>query len=149
MVLQSHEPEGRFEPADGHAADQHPSRRRAADREAPDRRDGDPTVTDPEHYHVIFENERVRVLEYRDRPGDQTHLHRHPDSVMYTLSAFRRRIDDGAGRHADVDLPAGAVRWVAAQQHFGHNVGETPTHSIFVELKEPAPSPAVGALGPQ
>jgi hypothetical protein len=43
----------------------------------------DPIVTDPEHYRVIFENERVRVLEYTDVPGDSTHVHEHPDSVMY------------------------------------------------------------------
>jgi hypothetical protein len=107
-----------------------------------------PAVTDRELYKVIFENDRVRVLEYRDQPGDQTHPHRHPDSVMYTLSAFRRRVSDGNG-HVDVDLPAGAVRWVGAQEHSGHNTGETPTHSIFVELKEPGPAASGGVLGPQ
>src|SRR5829696_1764435 len=29
----------------------------------------DPTFTDPGLYRVVFENDRVRVLEYRDRPG--------------------------------------------------------------------------------
>ena len=38
----------------------------------------DPTITDPAFYKVIFENERVRVLEYKDRPGDKTHSHQHP-----------------------------------------------------------------------
>ena len=107
----------------------------------------DPTVTDPDFYKVIFENERVRVVEYRDQPGDKTHPHRHPDSVMYTLSSFRRRISDG-NRCVDVDIPVGTVRWVGAQEHSGHNVGETPTHSVFVELKEPAPSTSAGVLGP-
>jgi hypothetical protein len=88
------------------------------------------------------------VLEYRDQPGDQTHPHRHPDSIMYTLSSFRRRISDGH-RYVDVDMPARAVRWVGAQEHSGHNVGETPTHSIFVELKEPAPSTGASVLGPR
>jgi quercetin dioxygenase-like cupin family protein len=108
----------------------------------------DPTETDPDLYHVIFENDRVRVLEYRDEPGDRTHPHRHPDSVMYALSGFRRRISDG-DRHADVELPAGAVRWLPAQQHSGHNVGTAPTHTIFVELKEPARSAGTGTLGPE
>src|SRR3954453_1825510 len=108
----------------------------------------DPAVTDPDLYKVIFENDRVRVLEYRDRPGDRTHPHRHPDSVMYTLSSFHRRVSDGS-RSMDVDIPSGEVRWLGAQQHSGHNVGETPTHSIFVELKEPACSPSAGVLGPQ
>ena len=50
---------------------------------------------------MIFENDRVRVLEYRDRPGDRTSPHGHPDSVMVTLSAFSRRLDGGDGRQAD------------------------------------------------
>jgi len=52
----------------------------------------DPTETDPDKYKVVFENDRVRVLEYRDKPGDRTSPHRHPDSVMYTLGAFERRL---------------------------------------------------------
>jgi hypothetical protein len=107
----------------------------------------DPTVTDPDFYKVIFENERVRVLEYRDEPGDHTHVHRHPDSVMVTLSAFRRRVASGA-RNADVELKAGEARWVAAQEHTGENVGDTASHSIFIELKESAPATASTADGP-
>ncbi|BCY10502.1 cytoplasmic protein [Actinoplanes sp. L3-i22] len=108
----------------------------------------DPTVTDPELYSVVFENDRVRVLEYRDLPGDRTHPHRHPDTVMVTLSAFRRRVSDG-DRAVDVEMPAGVVRWVGAQEHSGHNVGDSPTHGIFVELKEPGAGVAGGVLGPQ
>ena len=97
----------------------------------------DPAVTDAGLYRVVFENDRVRVLEYRDQPGDRTHPHRHPDSVMYTLSSFRRRVSSG-GRAVEFDLPAGEVRWLSAQDHLGENIGETPTHTLFIELKEPA-----------
>ncbi|MBM2615220.1 cytoplasmic protein [Actinoplanes sp. LDG1-06] len=107
----------------------------------------DPVVTDPGLYRVIFENDRVRVLEYRDKPGDRTHRHRHPDTVMYTLTAFRRRISAGA-QSVDVELPAGAVRWVGAQEHSGENTGDTPSHGIFIELKDSAPAPVGGSLGP-
>jgi hypothetical protein len=110
----------------------------------------DPTVTDPELYRVVFENERVRVLEYRDGPGDRTSPHGHPDSVMITLSEFRRRLTAG-DREVEVELGAGEVRWLGSQVHAGTNIGATATHSIFVELKEPAPGGAVAnpaALGP-
>jgi beta-alanine degradation protein BauB len=107
----------------------------------------DPTITNPEIYKVIFENERVRVLEYRDRPGDKTQPHSHPDSLMYTLSAFRRRIASG-GRHVEVELQPGQVRWVGAQEHSGENIGDTATHSIFVELKEPQPSDVASSDAP-
>jgi quercetin dioxygenase-like cupin family protein len=114
----------------------------------------DPVETNPEHYKVVFENDRVRVLEYTDRPGDQTTPHQHPDSVMYTLSAFRRRLVSG-DIHRQVEMQAGSVGWLPAQEHHGENIGDTPTHVVFVELKEAAPETAwsgrreEGGLGPQ
>ena len=111
----------------------------------------DPVVSDPQFYRVIFENERVRVLEYLDRPGDETQPHRHPDSVMFTLTAFTRRLFTG-GRSIDVELPAGVARWLPAQEHSGANIGDTATHTILVELKERTPNPlapdAPETLGP-
>ena len=49
-------------------------------------------VTDPGHYRVVLENERVRVLECTDAPGDSKHDHEHPGSFMHALTAFRRRL---------------------------------------------------------
>jgi hypothetical protein len=109
----------------------------------------DPVVTDPNLYSVLFENERVRVLQYRDRPGDRTHPHQHPDSVMVTLSSFQRRVSSG-DRRADIELPAAQARWLGAQEHTGENIGATETHAVFIELKEPSPAraPATTPLGP-
>jgi hypothetical protein len=109
--------------------------------------ESDPAVTNPSLYRTVFENERVRVLEYRDEPGDQTTPHRHPDSVMVTMSAFERRVSAG-GRQVDVAFPAGEVRWLGAQEHVGHNTGRTATHVIFVELKESNGSTMDDSLGP-
>lgn len=110
--------------------------------------DLDPATSNPDHYQVVFENDRVRVLEYTDAPGDRTTPHRHPDSVMYTLSDFRRRLVSGDGQR-EVDMKAGFVGWLPAQEHHGENIGDTPTHVLFVELKEPAPAAQPSALGPQ
>lgn len=108
----------------------------------------DPVLTDPHLYRTIFENEHVRVLEYRDRPGDKTHPHEHPDSVMYTLSSFRRRLHMGE-QTRDVEIGTGTVSWLPAQVHSGENIGDSETHVLFVELKQPSgPSPGDGLLGP-
>lgn len=108
----------------------------------------DPVLTNPDLYHVVFENDRVRVLEYLDRPGDSTLMHDHPDSVMVTLCGFRRRLSSG-GRQVEVELPAFHARWLDAQEHCGTNIGTTATHSIFVELKQPRPGEGPsGRLGP-
>ena len=42
----------------------------------------DPALTDGDKYRVVLENPQVRVLEYRDRPGDKTHMHAHPAFVL-------------------------------------------------------------------
>ncbi len=109
--------------------------------------DRDPVATNPDLYRVVMENDRVRVLEYHDGPGDRTTQHGHPDSVMITLSSFRRRLIQG-DRSVDVALTDGMVRWLDAQEHAGENIGESPTRAIFVELKEPGAAPAVRADGP-
>ncbi|HEY3339328.1 MAG TPA: hypothetical protein VGK18_12550 [Propionicimonas sp.] len=108
----------------------------------------DPIATNPDLYHLLFENDRVRVLEYLDQPGDATRPHSHPDSVMVTLSTFQRRLQSG-DHEVDVELPAFQARWLDAQEHAGTNIGSTPTHTIFVELKEPSQSgSARDRLGP-
>jgi beta-alanine degradation protein BauB len=108
--------------------------------------DLDPVTTNPQHYRVVFENDQVRVLDYTDRPGDRTTPHAHPDSVMYTLSAFRRRLRQGDVSR-DVAMTAGGTHWLPAQTHFGENTGDTDTHVLFVELKGGG-SAADGGLGP-
>jgi beta-alanine degradation protein BauB len=108
----------------------------------------DPVVTNPNFYKVLFENDQVRVLEYTDQPGDRTTPHEHPNSVMVTLSSFRRRLYAG-DEQRDVSINAEKASWLPAQQHAGHNIGDTPTHVIFVELKESSVGPpSAGALGP-
>jgi hypothetical protein len=95
----------------------------------------DPAVTNADLYKVVFENDRVRVLEYRDQPGDRTTPHAHPDSVMVTLTSFRRRLH-GDRETRDVEIAAGGAHWLPAQQHAGENIGDSETHTIFVELKD-------------
>lgn len=107
----------------------------------------DPVVSNPDAYSVVFENDRVRVLEYRDKPGHRTTPHSHPDSFMYTLSAFSRRLHAG-GTHRDVEMPAGHAGWLAAQTHAGENIGESETHVLFVELKSLADASQEAVLGP-
>src|SRR5204862_7676801 len=97
----------------------------------------EPTQTDPDKYKVVFENARVRVLEYRDEPGQQTNPHDHPDSVMVTRSGFDRRLIGEAGEYRDVTLAPGLVRWLDAQTHRGEDGGSTPTPLLCVARRAP------------
>ena len=109
----------------------------------------DPTLTNPDHYRTLWENEHVRVLEYTDVPGDKTTPHDHPNSVMITLSDFSRRLSAGE-RTFDTALTSGQAVWIPAQRHSGENTGTTPTHTILVELKgDAAGEPMASTLGPE
>ena len=106
----------------------------------------DPLQTDPDKYRLVFENDRVRVLEYRDKPGDKTNQHSHPDAVLYTLSAFKRRLTVD-GRTRERTAAPGQAGFTEGQIHVGENVGDTDTHVLIVELKEPRRSKGAKAGG--
>jgi hypothetical protein len=95
----------------------------------------DPVVTDGDKYKVVLENDRVRVLEYRDLPGQRTSPHHHPDFVLCALSAFKRKFVLADGKEAVREVLPGQVAWGKAHSHIGENVGSTDTHVLIVELK--------------
>ncbi len=95
----------------------------------------DPTVSDPDKYKAVMENARVRVLRYHDEPGAKTHPHHHPESVLYALSAFRRRLTFPDGTTKDREFKPGDVMWLPAQTHVGENTGTTDTEVLLVEMK--------------
>lgn len=95
----------------------------------------DPVVTDSDKYKVVLENDRVRVLEYRDLPGQRTSPHHHPDFVLCALSAFKRKFVLADGKEAVREVRPGEVAWGKAHSHIGENVGSTDTHVLIIELK--------------
>jgi hypothetical protein len=108
----------------------------------------DPVKTDSDKYQVVFENERVRVLQYRDKPGDKTTMHAHPDFVVVSRSAFKRRLTLPGGKSAMREFKPGEVMWTDAQSHIGENIGDTDTDVLIIELKEPR-QPKTGRATPQ
>jgi hypothetical protein len=100
----------------------------------------DPVKTDSDKYKVLFENDCVRVLDYKDRPGDRTTQHKHPAFILYSLSSFQRSITLPDGKVLKRQFKEGDVMWSDSQTHIGENTGDTPTHAILVETK-----PGIGA----
>ena len=66
--------------------------------------------------------------------GAKTKPHRHPNSVLLTLSDFRRRLTV-ADDVKEVALEAGQALWRPAKLYTGENIGTTHTHVVFVELE--------------
>ena len=102
---------------------------------ATDGEGADPTVSDPDKYRAVMENEHVRVLRYHDEPGAKTHQHHHPASVLYALSAFRRRLSFPDGTTKEREFKPGDVMWLPPQTHVGENIGTTATEVLLVEMR--------------
>lgn len=100
----------------------------------------DAVQTDGDKYTILLENECVRVLDYKDAPGEKTHQHRHPAFVLYALSGFRRSITLPDGKVLIREFKQGDVMWSEAQTHIGENIGRSGTHVVIVELKSQAAS---------
>jgi hypothetical protein len=109
----------------------------------------DPTVTDPDKYHVVLENDHVRVLDYSDKPGDTTKQHHHHAFVLYVLAPFKRKLTFPDGTTKVREFKTGEVFWMDEQTHIGQNVGTTPSHALLVEPKtaQDAPKALPGKRG--
>jgi len=94
-----------------------------------------PAITDGDKYQLVLENEHVRVLRYRDHPGDKTHLHHHDEFVLYALSSFRRRLIFPDGSVKERDFKPGDAIWMPEQFHIGENIGTTDSDALIVEHK--------------
>lgn len=106
----------------------------------------DALVAAPGQHTLLFENERVRVLDTHIAPGERTPVHTHQwPGVLYVLSwsAFVRYDAHGGvlldSRTVPVLQAPPPVLWSAAlPPHALENIGPTELHLIAVELKEQA-----------
>jgi hypothetical protein len=103
----------------------------------------DALVAAPEHHTLLFENDRVRVLDTRIRDGDQTpvHTHRWP-AALYVISwsDFVRYEVTGDvvldSRTAPaLQNPPSAFWSEPLPPHSLQNVGAQPLRIISVEVK--------------
>jgi beta-alanine degradation protein BauB len=86
-------------------------------------------------YSLVMENDRVRVLHARFKPGAMAIMHSHPDHVIYVLADGKIKITTPDGKSMDADLKTGQAMWMPAGQHAAENVGKKEAHNLVIELK--------------
>jgi quercetin dioxygenase-like cupin family protein len=92
-------------------------------------------VAGGEAYRVLFENEKVRVLELRLKPGAKMTMHSHPAVVAYSFGDAKNKWTLPDDKTLDNELKAGQVIWSEPFTHAAENTGNTETHLLVVELK--------------
>jgi quercetin dioxygenase-like cupin family protein len=87
-------------------------------------------------YKLIMENDRVRVLDARFKPGEKAAMHMHPDHMVYIFNDGKLKLTPSKGKIQEVDLKAGQTIWMDATSHAAENLGKSDAHLLVVELKE-------------
>ncbi len=89
----------------------------------------------PETYKVLLENDRVRVLEYRIKPGKKDAMHSHPDIIAYRFTSGKIKFTLPDGKTFNREASANEVLFNEAETHATENVGCTEAHGLLIELK--------------
>jgi beta-alanine degradation protein BauB len=101
----------------------------------------------PRSFRVVLENDRVRVLEFKSRPGFGVcgeGMHSHPDHVTVSLTGAKLKVTTPGGKATFEDIPAGTVFFAPAEIHSAEIIGGFGTRSYIVELKGKDWKPSTG-----
>jgi len=101
----------------------------------------DPVKVDAKHYKVVFENDKVRILDTKLGPKEKSVMHEHPAvvAVFVTDGHVMFTFPDGKTEHQMIK--AGESRAMPAGKHLPENMGDKTTEVIVIELKGITPPP--------
>ena len=106
----------------------------------------DAVTADPRAFRVLVDNDSVRVLEYKSRPGLGVcgqGLHYHPAHVTVSLTGAKLKKTEN-GKVSLVDIPPGHVFYAPAETHSAEIIGGSGTRTYIVELKGKDWKPSTG-----
>lgn len=94
--------------------------------------------SNPRAFAVLFENERIRVLEYTSRPGLGVcgqGVHWHPAHLNIAMTKIKARVTLPDGQVIVAENKPGDVFWEEAVTHSVENIGGAGARAYMVELK--------------
>lgn len=95
----------------------------------------DPTVVDPDHYKVEFENDAVRILRIKYGAGEESVMHYHPKGVAVYLTDVKGQFTLPDGSVQDASAPAGSVMASPGGAHQPKNLRDSAFEVVEIELK--------------
>ena len=106
----------------------------------------DPAKVNPRSYKVLFENDRLRLLEYTAKPGLGVcgqGRHYHPAHLSIPLTDSKVKVVM-AGKTILAEGKAGEAFWEPEVWHTVENVGRNETRAYMVEMKGKDWKPSTG-----
>ena len=107
----------------------------------------DAATVSPRSFRVVLENDRVRVLEFKSRPGFGVcgeGMHYHPDHVTVSMTGAKLRVKTPDGKAIFKEIPPGTVFYAPAETHAAEIMGGLGTLSYIIELKGKDWKPSTG-----
>jgi hypothetical protein len=101
----------------------------------------------PAVYKVVFENEKVRVIEYHT--GSEKGIcgfgmHTHPAHLYIMKTDAKQRIVTPDGKESFENAKAGEVGWEPAEQHIAENMDGKDAACYVIEIKDKDWKPSTG-----
>jgi steroid delta-isomerase-like uncharacterized protein len=97
--------------------------------------ENDPIVTDPDHYSLVFENERVRAIRISYGPGEKSVMHDHRSGVLVSFDNSTGKMTLPDGSVIDSNTEARTASWADAGSHLPESTSNKTFELIYVELK--------------
>lgn len=94
----------------------------------------DPVEAAADHYRLLQDGPRARMLEMRLPPGDRDNEHSHPNELVYFLRGSTARIHVG-GDVVELEIPDGMTMQHEPWTHSVENIGDREIVAIIFELK--------------
>ena len=95
-----------------------------------------PTVVEPKHYLLQFQNEHVEVVYIHYGPHEKSGIHDHPGGVVVNLTGGHLRLTDETGKVQEVYGKAGDARWFPPLRHRVENLGDAAYNGIYIGIKD-------------
>lgn len=87
----------------------------------------------PNSAKVLFENDRIRVLQYKFKKGQKLPMHSHPANFVYALTSVKFKSTSPQGETETVKMKKGKSAWSNGSSHAVENLAKSVI--LQVELK--------------
>jgi quercetin dioxygenase-like cupin family protein len=97
----------------------------------------DPVKVSADHFTVLLENEKVRVLDFHSKAGVKIPQHSHPAYISYSISgAGKTKFTSKDGKVTEQPAKTGQATWHGPETHASEYEGTGTAHVLLVELKQ-------------
>ncbi len=90
----------------------------------------------PDIAKIVFENDKVRVLEIKLKRRQKMPMHSHPANLVYAVTPGRIKSISPDGKVENMKMKKGQTGWSDGGSHAVENVGNSAALTLVIEMKK-------------